>query len=138
MTSVCEWLNRIKRLDSLIDKKIEQRARLMDVATGVTSQWDGMPHGFGVTPKKVEDAVARMAALDDEINALIDVFVDHKRAVMRVLNQLPEKEKRVMYSRYFDYKSWVQIGVEMHYTPQHVWRINCKAIRKIQDIGKFS
>ena len=99
------WLEQVQKLDQLIDAKLAERDRLKELATDVSSKpMDGMPFSdTGVVSQKVQDVVINLVMLADEINKLIDQYVDHKQQVVKALEQLPSKEYCILHSHYIRY-----------------------------------
>ena len=71
--------------------------------------------------------------LEAEINAEIDKFVDKKH---EIINQIQGLENRlhitVLYKRYVEYKGLLRITREMHYSLQHIKRLQYYALLEFE------
>lgn len=132
--NVREWLEKVKRLDELIDTKIAEREQLLSLATKVVSDMDGMPHAKGGVSDPVGSNVVKMVAIAEETNRLIDQYIDHRQKVIEALESLPEMEYIVLHKYYIQFKTWEQVAEETHYSSVQIWRIKTKALERLQDI----
>lgn len=67
--------------------------------------------------QKMADCVDRIIDLENEINTEIDRFVRHKQEVLRIMDENCDPECiTLLYARYFQYKAWEEIAVEMGYS----------------------
>ena len=130
MNDVEMWLEQVKWLDERIDAKLAEREQLLDIATKVTPSLDGMPHGGGVTDK-VGNIAVKLTALAEETNALVDQYVDHRQAVIRALETLPNDEYTAMHKHYVLGKSWEDVACEMGKSRQMVWNYKVGALKKL-------
>jgi hypothetical protein len=133
---VLEWLGQVKKLDQLIDAKIAERQRLIDMAEDICSKpLDGMPHTFtGVVSRKVENAVVQLVDLERELNKLIDQYVDYKQNVVKVLEQLPDKEYGVLHRFYIRGMTLEDIAEDMGYCTRQISRIKESGLQKLEDV----
>ena len=129
-------LEKVKILDDKINAKIAERDRLYAIATNVSPKpFDDMPRGgSGMVNNKMESAVVNLIAIAEEINRVIDQYVDHKRKVVEVLEKLPEKEYGVLHRYYIRYMSWDDIAHDMKYSRQQVWRFWKSGLKKIKNL----
>ena len=132
--NVYEWLQRVKRLDAMIECKLAEKQQLMDLATNITSSGDGMPHGKGMVPQKIQDIAVKLAELSKDIDKQVAEFVDTKNEIVAVLEQLPPNEYQVLHKHYIEYKTWEQVADEMSYSIMHVWRIKQRALGNLRNI----
>lgn len=134
--SAQEWLEQVRKLDQMINAKLAERDRLKDMATDISPKpMDGMPFdNTGVVPRKMESAVVKLIDLADELNRLIDEYINHKQKVVKALEQLPAKEYGVLHRHYIRYMTWEQIAEDMGYSTMQVWRIRKKGLKNLQDV----
>ncbi len=135
MEKVIEWLEQVKKLDELIDAKEAERIQLWALATKITPEITGMPHGGGVTDK-VGNIAVKLAMLSDETNAAIDRYVDQRAEVIRVLERLPANEYGVLHRKYIRYMSQEDIAKDMGYSTVQIWRIEQSGLRILKDVMK--
>ena len=76
---VIEYFSYIGRIDSMIDRKIEEKEMLYTLATKTTTGVsDGMPTGKGGSSDKVGNLTAKIVDMEEEITGLIDDLADYK------------------------------------------------------------
>lgn len=131
-----KFLDQVKKIDQLIDAKLAECDRLNELATNITAKMpDGMPHSHtGVVPKTMENAVINLVMLEQEINKLIDRYVNCKQEVVTMLEKLPEKEYGVLHRHYIRYMTWEQVAEDMGYSVRQVLRIRKKSLKILEDV----
>lgn len=130
-----EYLKQVKLYDMLINNKLDEMDRLNDIVTKVTTSLSFDPvHGSG-NQDKLGNAVAKIVDLQAEVNRAIDAYVDKKREICMVIDQITDADQlRVLYKRYFDDLTWEQIACDMHMSYRNVCYIHGKAL---QAVGKI-
>lgn len=121
MIDVIKWLESVEKLDRLIDAKLAERSQWWDLATRITANMDGMPHGCGVSDP-VGSAGTRLAQLVEETDKLTDMYIDHKRNVLQVLEKLPAKEYAALHKHYIEYMTWEKVAQDMGCSVAQVYR----------------
>ena len=131
-----EWLEQVRKLDQLISAKLAERDRLKDMATDISPKpMDGMPFdNTGVVPRKMENAVARLIDLADELNKLVDMYTSHKEKVVKALELLPPNEYGVLHRHYIRYMTWEQVAEDMGFCTVQIWRIRKKALENLRNV----
>lgn len=130
------WLNQVRKLDQLIDAKIAERNRLIALATDISPKpMDGMPHSnSGTVSQRMQNAVINLILLEQELNKIIDKYVDYKQEVVKVLETLPDKEYGVLHRHYIRYMTWEQVAEDMECSTVQVWRIKKKGLKNLENI----
>jgi len=132
MMTVKEYLGQAYRLDQRINSKLEQLESLNGLATKCTSTLTGMPKNPSRSTSMVADAVAKIVDLQIEINRDIDLLVDLKCDMVRIIKSVDNAEYQTLLElRYLCFKTWEQIAVDMNYCIDNVYRIHRKAIRAV-------
>lgn len=129
---VREWLERVRKLDELIDAKIAEREQLRAMATRVVAEMDGMPHAKGGVSDPVGSNVVKIIALAEEADRLVDEYVEHKQQVIKALERLPEREFAVLHKYYIQYKTWEEIADEMGYSTMQIWRFKRNGMLRLE------
>lgn len=133
MQKVIDWLEKVRKLDELIDAKIAERDQLWALATKITPEMSDMPHGGGVSDK-VGNISAKLADLARETNDLVDRYVDYKQMVIRELEKLPAKEYGVLHRYYVQYMTWEQVAEDMGVCSMTVWRWWQKGLESLTNV----
>lgn len=133
---VCKWLEEVKKMDQLIDAKIEEQTRLRVLAYNVSPKvMDGMPYSnTGTVSRQVENSAVKLVMLANEINRMIDNYIDYKQEVVNALEKLPEKEYGVLHRYYIRYMTWEKIAEEMGYSTTQIWRIKKNGLKILEDV----
>ena len=127
--TVKEYLGQAYRLDQRINSKLEQLESLNELATKCTSTLTGMPKNPSRSTSMMADAVAKIVDLQAQINRDIDLLVDLKCEMVRVIKNVEHAEYQTLLElRYLCFKTWEQIAVDMNYSIDNVYRIHRKAL----------
>jgi DNA-directed RNA polymerase specialized sigma24 family protein len=129
---VIEWLSQIGKLNQMIDAKIAERDQIRLLATNTVGNLDGMPHAPGISDK-VGNLAVKLVALDEEINALVDQYVDRRQEAIQMLERLPEREYGVLHRYYIRGMTWEQVADDMGYCTTQIWRIKKNGLKLLQD-----
>ena len=127
-----EFLNKIRHIDMMIDCKCSQIKGLRDRLTSISC-----PMGEKVQstkdPDKFTDPVSKIIELEQEINEDIDNLVELKCEARKSIEQLnDDREKLVLYKRYFENKTFEQISVEMNYSWRRIHQFHSDALMQLE------
>lgn len=130
------FLNQVKKLDQLIDAKLAEQYRLREIATNISAKMpDGMPYtNTGTVSRTMENAVISLIMLEQEINKLIDKYVDCKQEVVNLLEKLPANEYGVLHRYYIRYMTLEQIAEDMGYCRQQICRLKKKGLQNLENV----
>jgi DNA-directed RNA polymerase specialized sigma24 family protein len=133
MENVIQWLEKVRKLDELIDAKCAERDQLWALATKITPVVSDMPHGGGVTDK-VGNISVKLAQLAEETNDLVDQYVDYKQMVIRELEKLPRKQYGAMHRYYIRYMTWEEVAEDMGVCSMTLWRWWQESLKNLADV----
>ena len=128
------YLSQVKKCDRMIENKLSEVQSLREMILSVTSTLKQDVVQSNGSQDKLGDTIAKIIDLENEINADIDRFVDLKREVMGVVDQLDSPFSDILYKRYFQYKKWEEIAVELNYSFRQVTRLHGQALLKVNDV----
>jgi len=128
--AVCDWLDQVKKLDELINAKLAERQQLWDMATKITPELSGMPHGGGVSDR-VGNTAVRLADLAKETDDLVDRYVDHRDLVIKTLEKLPPMEYGALHRHFIQYMTWEEVAADMGKSYMQVWRYKKKGLETL-------
>ena len=127
-----EYLNQAYWLDRRIDSKLEQLSALRDTATKTTAVMDGEVVSHTRNVHSLQDVIAKIIDMQEEINGDIDALVDLKRDIMRTIKGIENPEYQTLLElRYLCFKRWEEISVVMNYNLRHIYRLHDEALEKI-------
>lgn len=131
--AVIRWLEKVRKLDELIDAKCAERDQVWALATKITPELSGMPYGGGISDK-VGRAGVDLGQLAKELNDLVDLYVDYKNMIIRELEKLPAKEYGVLHRYYIKYMTWEQVAEDMGVSGMTVWRYWQKGLESLANV----
>ena len=129
-----EELKQILLDDAKINSKLEELARLKSLATKVTSVMEGETVSRSRNLDTLGDAVARIIVMQEEINTLIDAYVDRKAYSSKIIDELTNPlQIRVLYGHYFHGKSFQLLADEIGYSRRNICYIHGDALRAVEN-----
>jgi DNA repair ATPase RecN len=130
-------LKQIKWLDAQIDGLIQDLADAQAKATKVTSAISPVVVSRSTDPDQLEVGAMKIIELKKQINQKIDEFVDRKREMESIIEKVEDADQvNVLRKRYFEYKSWEQIAVEVGCKYRKVHYINGDALKVVEALLK--
>ena len=121
-----EYLSRYHLINIRINQKIDQQRQLRELATNISPS-SGGGHSSG--------AVAKIATLEQEINAEIDELIRVKAEIERTVSAVSDERLRlILIARYINCKTFEYIACEMHYSYKQICRLHGKALLRMQDV----
>lgn len=137
MTDAKLFLMQVRLYDTKINAKLEELQHLKDMVTKITPTLHDSPGGGHGSQDKLGDAVARIVDLEAEIDQSVDLYVDEKRRVHEVLDQVQNTDQyNVLHGRYVQYKTFEQIAFEMHMTYRNICYIHGRALQTVEELLK--
>lgn len=132
-----EYLQQLRRLDTVIDQKIKELDDLKVKSTCIG--------GFDYSKERVQTSpsgdapyvrtVSRMIDLNEEINRDVDDFVYRKHKIINEIQSLENPDEIAMlYKRYVEYKTFEKIAVEMNFTIRNIYFIHGRALKNFETI----
>ena len=127
------YLELIQKLDLLIDDEVHELEVLHTLGTKTTQENDGMPHAIGISDK-VGNSAVKILMKQEEINHLIDVFVDLREEIRSQIKKLPVKEYRVVYDYYVKNIGLFDIADNMNMSVDWIKKLKNRGVSKIEVI----
>jgi hypothetical protein len=115
-----DYLKQIEVMDAKINSNIEELAQLEALATKTTSVLGDERVQASGSQDKMADCVVKIADLQTELNKQIDEYIEFKNQARDVINECDADCLTLLKKRYFFYKKWEEIAVEMNFTYQWV------------------
>ena len=133
--SAKDYLSQAYRIDQRINSKIEQVQSLRDLAEKATATLSDVPAGGTRNIHRMEDVIAKMIDLENEINADLQHLIDLKHEVVTVIKcvEVPELQT-LLELRYLCFKTWEEIAVTLHLDIRWIHRLHNKALCEIDMI----
>ena len=129
-----EYLQQLKRLDTLINQKIQELGELRAMSTVGSVDYSKER----VQSNHSQDApfvsvIYKIIELEEEINAEIDKFVDEKHLIINQIQALNDpKYIEILYKHYVEFKRLEVVAVEMNFTYQYVVELHGYALKNFE------
>ncbi len=132
MKTAKEYLSKLYRLDNLINIKQLELESLKSISTSISVNSDSERVQTSTKPDKIGEIVAKILDLNNEINNDIDKLIDLKKEIMNLIDKVSCDDLRcILYLRYFQFKTWEKIAVEMNYSYQWIHKLHSKALNEV-------
>lgn len=134
MSTAKQYLQKIRKLDRMIEQRIKERDSLRQFDGVGAIAYDSDP--VQTSPKAgapFESTVEKLIALEEELDRLIDEYVTLKDKIIGEIQGLSNTVYvTLLHKRYVEYKSLEVIAVEMHYSYERVRHLHGYALRAFE------
>ena len=123
-----QYLLQYRQAEREVRLLMEEKERLLALATKVTPSYSGEAHGSG-SGSRVESAAEKIIQCEEEINRAIGCAVDLRREIKGAIATVPDwKLREILTRRYILGQKWEQIAWEMSLEFRWVRRLHGRAI----------
>lgn len=131
-----EFLKQIETYDTLVEGKLNEREKLWELATKITVPTDKEAIQTSGVSDKVGNIAAKLADIENEIDSLVDEYIDVQRECISVIEKLADKpiEYSVIHKHYVLYKTFVEIAEEESYSYDGIIKAKDRALKRIDAI----
>ena len=120
-------------MDAKINADLEELASLETLATRTTSVLGGERVQSSGSQQKMADCVAKIVDMQQQVNEEIDRYIDYKKQARELLPECDSECITLISKRYFHFKTWEEIAVDMNFTYQWVsGGLHQKALAQVQ------
>lgn len=98
-----EYLQRIKKLDILIENKMQERERWRSVAFNTSSAWGGERVQSAGNPQKMASAIDNYLDIESEISRDLAQKIAARKEIIDTIETLPPREYDVLHKIYVQY-----------------------------------
>lgn len=130
-----QYLRQAYRLNELINSDLEELAQLKALSTSISSpNLSGMPSSStrNTEPSFVK-CINKIVDLEKIINDEIDRFVELKKEIREVINNVPDPDERlVLRLRYIEFLKWEAVASSMGLSLKQVHRIHASALMNVK------
>ena len=124
------YLERVDKLNVMIENKIAEVEQWRSVALGITSQTDGERVQSSGSQQKMADAIDRVVDLQAEINEMIDT----KQEIIKTIEQLSATEYDVLHKRYIQGMTFDEIGAVKGKSKSWATTVHGRALQNMKKI----
>lgn len=127
------YLQQIRRLDTKINRDVEELHRLKAMTTKITPTLKQDVVSGGGSQDKLSEAMAKIIDLEAEINREIARLVDARTAVTATIDKVEDARLHtVLNMRYVQFKTFEQIAADMNYTYRWVCIMHGRALQEVE------
>lgn len=131
-----ECLSQIKKADYLIHLKQKEIDRLKQGLGYKAVSYD-QERVQGGKPTDKSDLICKIIDYEHELIAQVNELINLKKEIMIRVDQIKNEECiRLIYLRYFEFKSWEEIAIELKYSYRWVLKLHGKALLEFGKILK--
>lgn len=132
-----EFLKQIEKYDRMIDGKLSELYRYKCLVTSVTVPTDREAVQTSGVSDKVGNIVAKIVDLENEIDDIIDEYIDTRKRCISVIEMLKDPlQYAIIHKHYVEYKSYAEIAAEECYSYVWIMTVKDKALREVERIIK--
>lgn len=131
--TVQEYLNQIRRLDTMIKDNQEELVRLESRAMKITKQIKPVVVKGGKSSDNVGDAVSSIIDTEEEIKNLIKTMQRKKRKIKSQIEGMNDfRHYQVLSKRYLYFYSFDEIAYQLEYSVSWVKKTHQKALEEFE------
>lgn len=128
-----EYLSQIKICDERINNKILEKEQWQALATKITCPTDSEKVQSSGNPDKIYDAVIKMVEIEQEIDRMIDQYVDLKHDVIQVIDKiLIVDQYAVIHKKYIQFMTLSEIAEDMNYSYTWICELKNRGLQDVQ------
>ena len=128
------YLERVDKLNVMIENKMSEVAQWRSVALGITPQSEGERVQSSGSQQKMADAIDRVVDLQAEINEMIDKLINTKQEIIRNIEQLNATEYDVLHKRYIQGMTFDEIGAAKKKSKSWATTVHGRALQNLKII----
>lgn len=129
---VKSFLRYIQTADIRIQNKLVEVYQLRCLATSITAPTDSDPIQTSGVTDRVGNIVPKIVMMEEEINQMIDQFIDEKKKRVMLIDLLQnDLEYQVCHMHYVQYKDLTDVAVELGYSYPWILEIHSRALNNL-------
>lgn len=133
-----QYLSQIEKYDNLIHNKIIEEEQLNILSMSVKSIPIGEKVQTSSKQDPMGDMVAKIIDLREEISKMATDFLEQKQEIIRTIENVEDPILYdVLFKRYVEYKTLLNIADELGYSEVTIKRFHLKAVKAIKNIKGF-
>lgn len=134
MTDARMYLKSIGEAEARIQLKMQQMQDLRDRLMSLTAPMDKEQVTHTKNVNVMADTVAMVVDIQKEIDSQTRNFLKKKRDAIQMMSKIPTDCAEVLAARYFDRKTFEEIGKIMFITKRHAVRKHKEALAEFQKV----
>ena len=132
-----EFLLKIRYMNNNINNKLTRLETLKSVACNTSPHLSEDVVQRTREKSSLENIMVKIVDLSREIDNDIDTYNDYRVSVWEQLDKLyDERQKRILWLKYAEMKTWNEISESIYISPRHVMRIHKQALNNLEKLMK--
>ena len=130
-----EYLEQIRRLDRQIDSKLAILSSLEASATKTTSTMEGAVVSHTRNVHSLQDTIAKIMDLRNEIDAATDALVDLRDEAQRIIRSIDDAScQTALVLHYIWLKPWDDVAAALSYNLRSIYKVRDRAIARLDEL----
>jgi hypothetical protein len=126
------FLKYIKTADTRIQNKLVEVYQLRCLATSITAPTDSESIKSSGVTDRVGNIVPKIVMMEEEINQMIDQFIDEKKKRVMLIDLLQnDLEYQVCHMHYVQYKELKDVAIELNKSYAWILEVHKNAIKNL-------
>lgn len=129
-----EYLQQISKLNKMINNKLIELAQMKEMAYSIKGiVRDANVMSFS-DPDKTGCAYTKIEEMEQEINSMIDNYIDIKEKIIKQIDSIEEENLyNILFLRYIEKKRFEDIAVEIDKSWRQTIRLHGTALKKFEE-----
>ena len=129
-----KYLKSLKKINKLICNKEIEKAQWRSVAMSMGGSGDGERVQSSGSQQKMSEAVLHIVEIEREIDALIDSYVDKKKEIISVLEELEADEYDVLHKLYIQEVDAGIVAIECNKSYSWVMKKRMTGLQQVAEV----
>lgn len=131
-----QYLDQVRNLDTRINNKVSEltglRSNLFSIRSSGDLSVDRVQQSHD--HDQVAALIAKIIDEESEINSMIDLLVDKKKEIIKVIEQIDDTDiYDVIHKRYVQFMRWEKISDAKHMSDQWLFELHNRGLKIIQN-----
>ncbi len=128
------YLASIRAMGIRLQTKIQQVQRLRDSLRSITAALEQETVSHTKSVSAMADTIAMMIDIEKEVDQQTSEYLKAKREALRLLERIKPESATILVERYFEGKTFIEIGKIIFVTERQAQRRCKEAIREFQRV----
>lgn len=129
-----DYLLQVRRINKLIELK-QNEINKLNLYLGVKAVNYEAERVQSSNTTDRADLICKIVDFEIELKEYIKQLIDLKKEIMQTIDKLDDADLiKLLYLRYFDFKTWEEIAITMNYSYRWILKLHGISLQKIEKI----
>lgn len=129
-----DYLLQVRRINKLIELK-QSEINKLNLYLGVKAVNYEAERVQSSNTMDRTDLICKIVDFEIELKEYIKQLIDLKKEIMQTIDKLDDADLiKLLYLRYFDFKTWEEIAITMNYSYRWILKLHGISLQKIEKI----